>query len=210
MSHARTHTHTHTHTRHRINTHTWWCLITYQWIFPAAGRHSRHYYGLSQYHIWSHHGRHRHAQLHISNTTTLSVALLSFSFRRHIDRDILGHDAVLIKWFMEIRVTLKRTVPHLTEVFTAQWILHIPHAVQKTTFRPHGVFKCFLQLLLETAIIYLNIKRVAFLMDKNCVLCEVGPVCYTVINCRVSTANSRMAITKTFSVDNWSNPNHYC
>jgi hypothetical protein len=69
---------------------------------------------------------------------------------------------------------------------------------------------CFVQLLLQTAIVYLNISRLAFLMDTNCVLCEVGPECYIVINIRVNTANSLMAITKKFSVDNWSHPNYYC
>jgi len=54
----------------------------------------------------------------------------------------------------------------------------------------------FVQLLLQTAIVYLNISRLAFLMDTNCVLCEVGPECYIVINFRVNTANSLMAITK--------------
>jgi len=69
---------------------------------------------------------------------------------------------------------------------------------------------CFVQLLLQTAIVYLNINRLAFLMDTNCVLCEVGPECYVVINSMVNTAYSLVASTKKFSADNWSNPNHYC
>jgi len=69
---------------------------------------------------------------------------------------------------------------------------------------------CFVQLLLQTAIVYLNINRLAFLMDTNCVLCEVWPECYTVINFRVNTASSLTAITNKFSVGNWSNPSHYC
>jgi len=144
MSH---HTHAHTHTRVTELTYTRWFLITYKPIFHAAERHSRHYYGLSQYHIWSNHGWHRQAQLHISDTATLSVALLSFSFWRHTDRDILGHDVVLIKWYMDIRVTLKRAVPHLTEAFTAQWLIYIPHFVKKKLHLDHtGVFMCFEQL----------------------------------------------------------------
>jgi hypothetical protein len=70
---------------------------------------------------------------------------------------------------------------------------------------------CFVQLLVQTATVYLNINRPAFLMDTKCVLCEVGPECYIAINFRVNTANSLMAITKKFSVDNWSDPNnHHC
>jgi hypothetical protein len=118
------HTHTHTHTHVTELTYTWRCLMPYKTTSHAAVRHSRHHYGLPQCHIWQ-----RMAQRHISNTTTLSAALLSFSFWRH--KDILGHDAVLIKWCMEIRVRLKRTVPHLNKAFTAQWLLYIPHAVRK-------------------------------------------------------------------------------